>query len=185
MSNQFMGAVGSFSSTLSSGLASASGSSSGSSTVKRCWTPKSDAPPEFPTAFPGATTCRVTLAAPAWTTKGFYADSPGMVFWATTHLWGNDGDSRRKGNASSSSGDNAASDRETYANFGLTSDLLMRTFPALVGLGPGDVAQVICGRTNLHAALQKGTLYPKAKRNPVNPEMTHATIFTHRYVYAK
>lgn len=101
-----------------------------------------------------------------------------MVFWATTHLWGDDGDSRQKG-------DNAASDRAIYANFGLTSDLLTRTFPALAGLGSGDVAQVICGRTHLHAALQKGTLYPEAKGNPVNPEMTHATIFTHRYVYAK
>ena len=188
MSNQFMGAMGSLSSTLSSGLASASGSSTSSSSVKRCWTPQSDAPPEFPSSFPGATSCRVTLAAPGWTSRGFYPDSLGMVFWATTHLWGdedddNDGNTnntgRQKGDAS---GGVAASDQGNHATFGLSSDLLARTFPALAGLGPGEVARVLCGRTHLHAALQKGTMYPRAKGGPVNPEMTQATIFTHRCV---
>jgi hypothetical protein len=111
-----------------------------------------------------------------------------MVFWATTHLWGdedddNDGNTnntgRQKGDAS---GSVAASDQGNHATFGLSSDLLVRTFPALAGLGPGEVARVLCGRTHLHAALQKGTMYPRAKGGPVNPEMTHATSFTHRCV---
>jgi hypothetical protein len=37
----------------------------------------------------------------------------------------------------------------------------------------------------LQAALKAGTMYPQAGGNPVNPEMTHATIFAHRYASAQ
>jgi hypothetical protein len=134
---------------------------------------------------------------------GFYEDSPGLVFWATTHLWNSSSGSN--GSSGSSSGSSSSSSGSVVsggsgesssavnghvlgsgaANFGLSAGALARSFPLLAGLGSGEVAQVLCGRPRLQAALKAGAMYPQAGGNPVNPEMTHATIFAHRCASAQ
>ena len=133
--------------------------------------------PSFPK---GASTCRVTLLAPAWTMRGYTEQSPGFVFWATTHTTPAGLPVAGSAAASDAAAADAAVAAATAGGGGaLLSPALAAAFPRLAALpGSGAVARVAFGE-DLVALAANGTLCVAAHAR------THARTHTHMHTHTR